>query len=568
MKPSSLTYGVDDTPPLSALATLGLQQVLMGAAGWVMMAAALAAFATSAADTQNILRMGMIVTGLGAILQANRRGPIGSGYLCPPIVAPAFFSTAILAGGGYGLPTLFGMTAVAGALEVALARLLPRIRVLFPPEVIGVVMTMVGIAVLPPGFPRLLADPATLSAGADQGSNLAVGLISLATMIGCTAWGRGLVKLFPLLIGICAGVAAALALGCISSSAVQSVVDQPWFSWPHWALSNIAFEWSLLLPFTIACIATSLKNVGDLTLCQKINDSDWKRTDMASVSRGATAQGIGNIAAGLLGTVSHNTSSGNIGLAIASGATSRSIAYSFGLLMVFCAFMPKVAATITALPPPITGAAVIYCSCFMMLAGIQLLTSRLLDTRRILMAGCALSFGLSAGLLPHLYVNAPHFLKPILNSPVSLSAIVALALNYVMQLGNTRRTRLTLAAGTDNYAAIRDGLLQFGASVAALQETITTATQSLHHVMESLATGLAMGDITVDIAFDEYHLDIDVSYQGQAIELVKTRPDRDTLLNDPTGMAKLSGWLLAQRAERVRVRTDGDRCHLLLRIAN
>ena len=105
-------------------------------------------------------------------------------------------------------------------------------------------------------------------------------------------------------------------------------------------------------------------------------------------------------------------------------------------------------------------------------------------------------------------------------------------------------------------------------SVAALQETITTATQSLHHVMESLATGLAMGDITVDIAFDEYHLDIDVSYQGQAIELVKTRPDRDTLLNDPTGMAKLSGWLLAQGAERVRVRTDGDRCHLLLRIAN
>jgi NCS2 family nucleobase:cation symporter-2 len=86
--------------------------------------------------------------------------------------------------------------------------------------------------------------------------------------------------------------------------------------------------------------------------------------------------------------------------------------------------------------------------------------------------------------------------------------------------------------------------------------------------MESLATGLATGDISVDIAFDEYNLDLDVSYAGQAIELVKTRPDRDTLLNDPTGIAKLSGWLLSQRAERVRVRTDGDRCHLLLRLAN
>ena len=220
MKPSTLTYGVDDTPPLSALATLGLQQLLIGAAGWVMMATALAAFSTSAGDTQSILRMSMIVTGLGAILQANRRGPIGSGYLCPPIVAPAFFSTAVLAGGGYGLPTLFGMTTLAGALEVALARLLPRIRALFPPEVIGVVMTMVGVAVMPAGFPRLLADPATLSAGADQGNNVAVGFITLITMIGCTAWGRGLVKLFPLLIGICVGVAAAVALDCIPPSAV------------------------------------------------------------------------------------------------------------------------------------------------------------------------------------------------------------------------------------------------------------------------------------------------------------------------------------------------------------
>jgi NCS2 family nucleobase:cation symporter-2 len=215
VKPRTLTYGVDDTPPLSALATLGLQQVLMGTAGWVVMAAILAAFSTSAAYTQSILRMGMIVTGLGAIVQANRRGPLGSGFLCPPIVSPSFFSVATLAGGGYGLPTLFGMTAVAGAIEVVLARLLPRIRVLFPPEVVGVVMTMVGISVLPTGFPRLLADPATLVAGADQASNVAVGLVTLAAMTACTVWGRGAVKLFPLLIGIFAGVATALCLGCV-----------------------------------------------------------------------------------------------------------------------------------------------------------------------------------------------------------------------------------------------------------------------------------------------------------------------------------------------------------------
>jgi NCS2 family nucleobase:cation symporter-2 len=184
------------------------------------------------------------------------------------------------------------------------------------------------------------------------------------------------------------------------------------------------------------------------------------------------------------------------------------------------------------------------------------------------MAGCALAFGLSAGLLPHLYANVPAVLKPIVTSPVSFSALLALVLNYLMQMGNTKRTQFTLSADEDNYDAIRNSLLQFGESVAARKETIALATEVMHHVMESLATGLVSGPVTITAAFDEYNLELDVSYQGLPIELVKTRPDRHTLLNDPTGLAKLSGWLLGQRAEHIRVKTEGDRCHLMLRISN
>ncbi len=566
MKPSTLNYGVDDQPPLVTLIILGVQQVLMSTVGWVFMAAMLASFATSVVDTQNILRMGMVVAGVGAILQANRRGLGGSGYFCPPIVSPAYFSSILLAGSGYGLPTVFGMTALAGAGEMVLARLLPRLRSLFPPEVIGVVMTMVGVAVLPIGFPRLLADPSTLSVGADPGSNIAVGFIALSVMIGCTVWGRGAVKLFPLLIGIVAGLIAAWALDSLPANAFQAVASAPWFDWPHRAVAGLAFEWPLLLPFLIAGLASSLKNVGDLTMCQKINDTEWQRTDLVSVSRGASAMGLTNILSGLCGTLSQNTSSSNVGLAVASGATSRSIAWSFGLLMVLCAFTPKIAGAFAVLPSPIMGASVIYCACFMMLAGIQILTSRLLDTRRILMAGCALGFGLSAGLLPHLYANAPPLLLPIVHSPVSFTALVALVLNYVMQLGSSRSLRLELPVGTDHYAAIKAELLQFGASVAARKEVIQAAIDSLHHLMEALDTGLASGPVTVDIAFDEFNLDLDVCYQGRPIELVKERPDRDTLLNDPAGLAKLSGWLIGRRTDRVRVKVDGERCHLLLRL--
>ena len=141
-------------------------------------------------------------------------------------------------------------------------------------------------------------------------------------------------------------------------------------------------------------------------------------------------------------------------------------------------------------------------------------------------------------------------------------------LNVLMQLGNTRRMQLVLTAGSEHYDVIREGLQQFGASVAARKETIVTATESLHRVMELLDTGLASSSVTVDLAFDEYNLDLDVSYDGQAIVLVKTRPDHETVLNDPTGLAQLSSWLLSRRADRIRVKTAGERCHVLLRLAN
>jgi len=60
--------------------------------------------------------------------------------------------------------------------------------------------------------------------------------------------------------------------------------------------------------------------------------------------------------------------------------------------------------------------------------------------------------------------------------------------------------------------------------------------------MESLITGLTAGDVTVALTDNAYNVDRHLSYRGRAIELVETRPDL--------------------------VRTDGNRCHLLLRLAN
>ena len=52
--------------------------------------------------------------------------------------------------------------------------------------------------------------------------------------------------------------------------------------------------------------------MGDLTLCQRINDADWKRTDMQSVSGGIFAGAIGTGLSGLLGGIGQSTFSSKV----------------------------------------------------------------------------------------------------------------------------------------------------------------------------------------------------------------------------------------------------------------
>lgn len=88
MKPGQVTYGVEDSPPMSALLLLGVQHLFGNVAGWVLMAGICASFAATVPETASMLRMGMIVVGVGAILQALPRGPVGAGVLCPPSAHP------------------------------------------------------------------------------------------------------------------------------------------------------------------------------------------------------------------------------------------------------------------------------------------------------------------------------------------------------------------------------------------------------------------------------------------------------------------------------------------------
>src|SRR5919108_3133766 len=155
-KPAGLIYGVDDKPPLIATVLLGIQHVFVMTAGWVLVVVIVATIGGTQEEVANVLRMSMIASGIATILQSLPNGPVGSGYFCPISSGPAFVSASILAGEVGGLRSVFAMTVISGLFEGLLARVVPRLRPLFPPEVTGLVVTMVGLELVGLGCPRFL----------------------------------------------------------------------------------------------------------------------------------------------------------------------------------------------------------------------------------------------------------------------------------------------------------------------------------------------------------------------------------------------------------------------------
>lgn len=119
----------------------------------------------------------LIGSGIATLLQAFRY--TGCGYIFPMVPNSSYLSASMLAATAGGLPLLYGMMIVSGFLEMLFSRLTRYFRILFLGEVIGVVMFMLGLAVIPFSFPLFFGsgDSGPLSPAA-----IAVGIITLGSI--------------------------------------------------------------------------------------------------------------------------------------------------------------------------------------------------------------------------------------------------------------------------------------------------------------------------------------------------------------------------------------------------
>jgi NCS2 family nucleobase:cation symporter-2 len=560
-KPANLIYSVDEKPPLSTLLLLGLQHVSVLSVGWIFVVVIVTGIGGTSEQAKNVIQISMIVSGIATILQARTKGPVGSGYLCPMSCGPAYIAASISAGKVGGLPLVFGSVIVSGVFEALLSRVMQRLRALFPPEVTGLVVSMVGIELIVLAAPRFLGFT-----GAGSSRNLlaiAVALLTLAAMIGPTVWSEGMLRLYPVLLGLVVGYLSAYAVGRLTWPQLNLVLAAPLINLPTRAQSGWAFSLAMLPAFLIASLASTLKTVGDLTLCQKINDAEWKRTDMKSVSGGVLAGSICTIGAGLLGGAGQSTFSSNVGLAIATKATSRHVALPCGIILILLAFCPQLSAVFTVMPQPVMGAILVYVACFMILAGVQVMTSRMLDARKTFVVGIALIFGLSVRMVPGLYADVPDALSSLFSSSLSLATVLVVVLNLLFRIGIRTRVALQLDPRADSAEKIFTFMQVQGATWGARKEVIDRVTYAMSEFIEAVGTlGLARNKISAEVSFDEFNLDVDLGYDGVLMEFSQQRPTEADLLSDEREVTKLAGFLITNYVDRINSECVDGRCRI------
>jgi len=554
----TLLYDVDHRPPLALLWLLGLQHfMVLAAAGLAFPLVVGQVIGLPLDQTAQFISLTLLGGGLATMLQSLHRGPVGSGFLIPSIAGPAWLPASIMAVKAGGMPLLAGMTLLTGLLAAPLARLLPRLRMLFPPEVTGTVTMMVGVSLVPTAVRNLLG--LELPHGPEHSATVITGLVTLAVFVAVGAWGgQSRLRLYVPLLAFAVGFTTAWLTGLLELNDLTPLAHTSMLALPRPAPWGFAFSWELAVPFGVAALGSALKGLGDITASQRANDPHWQRMEINSATGGVVANAVGVAGSGLLGTMGTQTYSLNVGLALATGATSRTIGLACGGLMVLASLLPQLAMLFTLTPAPVIGAMLVFAAAFMIVTGMQIVCTRMLDMRKTLVVALPVIFALDVGFDHAFLSHMPEALHPFFSSSLSTATVLVVGLNFLLHLGVARRASTCLNRGEGAGAQLHAFLEERGGEWGARREVIEQARIVLTELLESIQRqGLNHSPVTLEARLDEMRLSAWLRYRGRPLTLDRPRPDPEKL-HEPAALEDLAAHIIQTTAHHLKVTQQGD----------
>ena len=269
---------------------------------------------------------------------------------------PAFLGSSFAFLGGYAavaplgpdgtpsemLPYAAGGIMIAGLIYVILSALIKifgvkKIMRFFPPVVTGPIIISIGLILAP-------------TAITNCATNWPLALIALVTIIVCNIWGKGMVKILPILIGIVVSYIAALIMGVVDFTKIQ---EAGWFGLAFHTENMAKFDLSACITIAPIALATMMEHIGDIAAisatCEKNYMSD------PGLHRTLLGDGLATSLAGLFGAPANTTYGENTGVLALTKVYDPRVMRIAACFAIVLSFFPKIGAALQTIPAAIIG---------------------------------------------------------------------------------------------------------------------------------------------------------------------------------------------------------------------
>ena len=241
--------------------------------------------------------------------------------------------------------------ACAGLLYIILSALFKifgasKVMKFFPPIVTGPIIISIGLTL-------------SSSAIANCQANWWIAIVAILVVIVCNIWGKGMIKIIPILIGAIASYAIAAVTGNVDWSGVMAA---DWIGLPV-AYENTAFSLfgdcnvSLLITTIITvmpiAIATIIEHIGDISAISSTVGVNY--IAKPGLHRTLLGDGLATMMAALFGAPANTTYGENTGVLALSKVYDPRVIRIAAVLAVIFSFSPKFAAIVSAMPVATMG---------------------------------------------------------------------------------------------------------------------------------------------------------------------------------------------------------------------
>ncbi len=288
-------------------------------------------------------------------------------HLCTKFRVPAFLGSSFAFLGGYAAVVAMGeqqgLSAseslpyacigvfCAGIIYFILAGLFAafgakKVMKFFPPIVTGPIIIAIGL---------------TLSGSAIQNcnSNWWIALLAIAIIIVCNIWGKRMIKIIPILLGVLGSYIVAACFGLCDFTPVK---EAAWLGVPfHW--NNTAFHvfanpsWSLIISAIIAIVpislATMMEHIGDM--CAISSTTGINYLEDPGLHRTLMGDGLATMLASLFGAPANTTYGENTGVLNITKVYDPRVIRIAAVIAIILSFCPKFSALISCMPVATIG---------------------------------------------------------------------------------------------------------------------------------------------------------------------------------------------------------------------